>query len=32
MLEVTAGLKPGDRVVLKPQGLKDGAKIKVAER
>ncbi len=32
MLEVTKGLKPGDRVVLKPQGLKDGAKIKVAER
>lgn len=30
--EVTAGLKPGDRVVLKPKGLKDGAKIKVAER
>jgi len=32
MQEVTAGLKPGDRVVLKPKGLKDGAKIKVAER
>lgn len=32
MLEVTKGLKPGDRVVLKPQGLKDKAKIKVAER
>jgi len=32
MLEVTKGLKPGDRVVLKPQSLKDGAKIKVAER
>ena len=32
MQEVTAGLKPGDRVVLKPEGLKDGARIKVAER
>lgn len=32
MVEVTSGLKPGDRVVLKPDGLKDGAKIKVAER
>lgn len=32
MLELTAGLKPGDRVVLKPKGLKDGARIKVAER
>ncbi len=32
MQEVTAGLKPGDRVALKPKGLKDGAKIKVAER
>jgi RND family efflux transporter MFP subunit len=32
MQEVTAGLKPGDRVVLKPKGLKDGVKIKVAER
>ncbi|MHB8138015.1 MAG: efflux RND transporter periplasmic adaptor subunit [Smithellaceae bacterium] len=32
MQEVTAGLKPGDRVVLKPKGLKDGAKINVAER
>lgn len=32
MQEVTAGLKPGDRVALKPEGLKDGAKIKVAER
>ncbi len=32
MVEVTSGLKPGDRVVLKPEGLKDGAKIKVAER
>jgi len=32
MQEITSGLKPGDRVVLKPKGLKDGAKIKVAER
>ncbi|KAF0155921.1 MAG: RND family efflux transporter MFP subunit [Syntrophaceae bacterium] len=32
MQEVTAGLKPGDRVVLKPKGLKDEAKIRVAER
>ena len=32
MQEVTTGLKPGDRVVLNPEGLKDGARIKVAER
>ncbi len=32
MMEVTAGLKSGDRVVLKPKGLKDGSKIKIAER
>ncbi len=32
MREVLSGLKPGDRVVLKPRGLNDGAKIKVAER
>ena len=32
MQEVETGLKPGDRVVLKPKGLKDGSKIKVAER
>ena len=32
MLEVTSGLKPGDRVVLNPKGLHDGAKIAVAER
>ncbi len=32
MQEVVSGLKAGDRVVLKPKGLKDGAKIKVAER
>jgi RND family efflux transporter MFP subunit len=32
MLEVSSGLKAGDRVVLKPKALKDGAKIKVAER
>ncbi len=32
MQEVTAGLKPGDRVALKPEGLKNGSKIKVAER
>ncbi len=32
MQEVETGLKPGDRVVLKPKGLRDGAKIKVAER
>ena len=30
--EVETGLKSGDRVVLKPKGLRDGAKIKVAER
>ncbi len=32
MREVLAGVKPGDRVVLKPQGLKDGSRIQVAER
>jgi len=32
MQEVQTGLKPGDRVVLNPKGLKDGARIKVAER
>lgn len=32
MLEVAKGLKPGDRVVLHPGDLKDGAKIKIAER
>ncbi len=32
MQEVQKGLKPGDRVVLNPKGLKDGAKIKIAER
>ncbi|MGD0021009.1 MAG: efflux RND transporter periplasmic adaptor subunit [Smithellaceae bacterium] len=33
MMEVTEGLKPGDRVVINPpDGLKDGSKIKIAER
>ncbi|MEI7636448.1 MAG: efflux RND transporter periplasmic adaptor subunit [Syntrophus sp. (in: bacteria)] len=33
MTEITSGLKPGDRVVIKPsKGLKDGSRIKVAER
>jgi RND family efflux transporter MFP subunit len=33
MTEVKAGLNPGDRVVIKPpRGLKDGSKIKIAER
>ena len=32
MREVLSGLKPGDRAVLKPLGLQDGARIKVAER
>jgi RND family efflux transporter MFP subunit len=32
MREVLSGVKPGDRVVLKPQGLKDGSRIQVAER
>lgn len=32
MQEILSGLKAGDRVVLKPKGLKDGARIKVAER
>jgi len=33
MTEIVSGLKPGDRAVIKPsQGLKDGGRIKVAER
>jgi RND family efflux transporter MFP subunit len=33
MMEVVSGLKQGDRVVIKPpKGLKDGARIKIAER
>jgi multidrug efflux pump subunit AcrA (membrane-fusion protein) len=33
MMEIKAGLKPGDRVVIKPpKRLKDGSKIKIAER
>lgn len=32
MQEITSGLKPGDRVVLNPKGLKDGTRVKVAER
>jgi RND family efflux transporter MFP subunit len=33
MMEITEGLKPGDRVVINPpKGLKDGSKIKIAER
>jgi multidrug efflux pump subunit AcrA (membrane-fusion protein) len=33
MMEIKAGLKPGDRIVIKPpKGLKDGSKIKIAER
>jgi multidrug efflux pump subunit AcrA (membrane-fusion protein) len=33
MMEIKTGLKPGDRVVIKsPKGLKDGSKIKIAER
>lgn len=33
MTEIKAGLKPGDRVVINPpKGLKDGSKIKIAER
>jgi len=33
MMEVTEGLKPGDRVVINPpKGLKDESKIKIAER
>jgi RND family efflux transporter MFP subunit len=32
MREVSTGLKPGDRVALNPEGLKDGAKVKVAEK
>jgi multidrug efflux pump subunit AcrA (membrane-fusion protein) len=33
MTEILSGLKAGDRVVIKPpKGLKDGSRIKVAER
>lgn len=33
LVEIHAGLKAGDRIVLAPpQGLKDGARIKIAER
>ena len=33
MLEVTSGVKPGERIALKPlEKLKDGAKIKTAEK
>jgi multidrug efflux pump subunit AcrA (membrane-fusion protein) len=33
MMEIKEGLTPGDRVVIKPpKGLKDGSKIKIAER
>ncbi len=33
MMEITEGLKPGDRVVINPpKGLKDGSTIKIAER
>jgi multidrug efflux pump subunit AcrA (membrane-fusion protein) len=33
MVEVLSGVKAGDRVVLKPlNGMKDGARIKIAEK
>ncbi|MDP1989814.1 MAG: efflux RND transporter periplasmic adaptor subunit [Syntrophales bacterium] len=33
MIEILSGLKEGDRIVIKPpKGLKDGSRIKVAER
>jgi multidrug efflux pump subunit AcrA (membrane-fusion protein) len=33
MVEILSGLKAGDRVVIKPpKELKDGSRIKVAER
>ena len=33
MMEILSGLKEGDRIVIKPlKGLKDGSRIKVAER
>lgn len=32
MREVLSGVKPGDRVVLRPQGLQDASRIQVAER
>ena len=32
MVEILGGAKAGDRVVLKPNRLKDGARIKIAEK
>jgi RND family efflux transporter MFP subunit len=32
MMEILSGVKAGDRVVLKPNRLKDGARIKIAEK
>jgi RND family efflux transporter MFP subunit len=32
MIEILSGAKAGDRVVMKPDQLKDGAKIKIAEK
>ncbi len=32
MREIKSGLRPGDRVALAPRGLRDGTRIKVAER
>ena len=32
MTEILDGAKAGDRVVLKPNRLKDGARIKIAEK
>jgi multidrug efflux pump subunit AcrA (membrane-fusion protein) len=32
MIEILDGAKAGDKVVLKPNRLKDGAKIKIAEK
>jgi RND family efflux transporter MFP subunit len=32
MIEVRAGVETGDRVVLNPGGMKDGARIRIAER
>ena len=32
MIEVQAGVETGDRVVLNPKGMKDGARIRIAER
>ena len=32
MVEIISGAKAGDKVVLRPNRIKDGAKIKIAEK